>query len=156
MSIVALKRLSQEKYFSKVSSGNFSLNGNVHKHSYQGNVNLIESKEKICCNNHSNAIKNTTLSTSSYHAKILKCNPCSVLVDNNKSGLIYNKILNDDLEILLKDLNKNILSSTELELSQLLLVRIFIQNEMFLNANYYIDKFKDNLLLSEYLRSGKL
>jgi hypothetical protein len=87
---------------------------------------------------------------------LLKCNPCSVLVDNNKSGLIYNKILNDDLEILLKDLNKNILSSTELELSQLLLVRIFIQNEMFLNANYYIDKFKDNLLLSEYLRSGKL
>jgi hypothetical protein len=87
MSIVALKRLSQEKYFSKVSSGNFSLNGNVHKHSYQGNVNLIESKEKICCNNHSNAIKNTTLSTSSYHAKILKCNPCKE-PNQQKSPLI--------------------------------------------------------------------
>jgi hypothetical protein len=76
MSIVALKRISQEKYFSKVSKGNFSLNGNVHKHNYQGNVNLIESKEKICCENHNNTVKKTTLSTSSYHAKIFKCNPC--------------------------------------------------------------------------------
>jgi len=76
MSIVALKRISQEKYFNKVSKGNFSLNGNVHKHHYQGNVNLIESKEKICCENHNNTVKKTTLSTSSYHAKIFKCTPC--------------------------------------------------------------------------------
>ena len=87
MSIVALKRISQEKYFNKVSSGNFSLNGNVHKHSYQGNVNLIESKENICCDNHSNTIKNTTLSTSSYHAKIFKCHPCKE-VTQQKSPLI--------------------------------------------------------------------
>jgi hypothetical protein len=87
MSIVALKRISQEKYFNKVSKGNFSLNGNVHKHSYQGNVNLIESKEKICCDNHNNTVKKTTLSTSSYHAKIFKCNPCKE-VTQQKSQVI--------------------------------------------------------------------
>lgn len=85
-----------------------------------------------------------------------KCNPCRVLVDDNNSGLIKNKILNEDLEILLKDLNENILSNENLELSQLLLVRIFIQNEMFLNANYYIDLYKNNLLISEYLMSMRL
>ena len=76
MSIVALKRRAEEKYFNKISNGGFSLNGNNNRHHYQGNVNLIESKEKLCVKNFNRDIKTSTLTTSGYHSKIFKCHPC--------------------------------------------------------------------------------
>ena len=76
MSLVALKRRAEEKYFNKISQGGFSLNGNNNRHHYQGNVNLIESKEKLCVKNYDRSIKTSTLTTAGYHSKIFKCHPC--------------------------------------------------------------------------------
>ena len=83
------------------------------------------------------------------------CNPCSVIIDNNNTGLIYAKTLDDNLERSLKDLDNNIASNIYPELSELLKVRLFIQNELYFNANYYIDLYDDNSMISEYLTSTR-
>jgi len=109
MSLVALKRSSQEKYFNKVSKGNFSLNGNVRNHSYQGNVNLIESKEKNKCDSPSDIVNRTTLSTSAYHAKIFKCAPCKEVTQQQSQFMCgsthsYNTTTSSDRTKIIKDI----------------------------------------------------
>ena len=79
------------------------------------------------------------------------CTPCNVNIDNNKRGLIESVILNNEDKILLEFLFSNIDSEIDVEFSQFCIIRIFIDRELFINANYYLDKFDNNKLIKDYL-----
>lgn len=79
------------------------------------------------------------------------CTPCNVNIDNNKRGLIESVILNNEDKILLEFLFSNIDAEVDIELSQFCIIRILIDNDLFMNANYYLDKFEDNTLIKDYV-----
>jgi hypothetical protein len=79
------------------------------------------------------------------------CNPCHVKVDNEERGLIEAVLLSIEEKILLESLFLNIDTKVDVEISQFYIIRIFIDRELFINANYYLDKFEDNKLIKDYL-----
>lgn len=79
------------------------------------------------------------------------CNPCHVKVDNEERGLIEAVLLINEDKILLESLFSNIDSEVNVEISQFCIVRLLIANDLFINANYYIDEFSDNKLIEDYL-----
>jgi hypothetical protein len=84
------------------------------------------------------------------------CKPCTVKVDNQERGLIEVVLINNDDQVFLESLFFNIDSEVNVEISQFCIIRIFINNNLFINANYYIDKFADNKLIEDYLIDIKL
>ena len=84
------------------------------------------------------------------------CNPCKVSVDNEERGLIESVILHNNDKILLEFLFSNIDSEIDIEFSQFCVIRILIANDLFINANYYIDEFSDNKLIEDYLKDIQL
>jgi len=79
------------------------------------------------------------------------CNPCHVKVDNEERGLIEAVLLSNDDKIVLESLFSNIDSEIDIEISQFCIIRLLIANDLFINANYYIDEFSDNKLIEDYL-----
>ena len=79
------------------------------------------------------------------------CKPCIVKVDNQERGLIDAILINNDDQIFLESLFSNIDSEVNVEISQFCIIRIFINNNLFINANYYLDEFSDNKLIEDYL-----
>ena len=79
------------------------------------------------------------------------CNPCNLLVDGVKGGVIESVQLAKDEERFLNFLFKNLDSGFDNELSQLCIIKLLISNELYMNANYFIDKFSDNKLIDNYL-----
>lgn len=134
-------------------------NNNIHLNYYSkikwnGSKIEITFKNKLVFVNKSS--KNSSYIFDANNIDLLHvCNPCSVLIDNNYVSLIYTKTLEKDLEKTLQFLDSNITLDIYPELSELLKVRIFIQNELYFNANYYIDLYEDNLMISEYLKSTR-
>ena len=47
------------------------------------------------------------------------------------------------------------INSNDIEISQFCIARLLIDNDLFINANYYIDKFSDKLI-KEYIVSLNL
>ena len=84
------------------------------------------------------------------------CVPCSVRVDNEFRGLIEIISQEKHFEHMLESLFLNINSNNDIEISQFCIVRLLIDNDLFINANYYIDKFSDNKLIKEYIVSLNL
>jgi hypothetical protein len=84
------------------------------------------------------------------------CIPCKVSVDNKERGLIESVILHNNDKILLEFLFSNIDSEIDIEFSQFCVIRILIANDLFINANYYIDEFSDNKLIEDYLKDIQL
>lgn len=84
------------------------------------------------------------------------CIPCKVSVDNEERGLIESVILHNNDKILLEFLFSNIDSEIDIEFSQFCVIRILIANDLFINANYYIDEFSDNKLIEDYLKDIQL
>jgi hypothetical protein len=78
------------------------------------------------------------------------CNPCHVKVDNEERGFIAAVLLSNEDKILLESLFSNIDNEVDIEISQFCVIRLFITNDLFINANYYIDKFSDNKLIKDY------
>ena len=79
------------------------------------------------------------------------CNPCHVKVDNEERGLIEAVLLSNEDKILLESLFSNIDTEVDIEISQFCIIRLLIANDLFINANYYIDEFSDNKLIEDYL-----
>jgi len=79
------------------------------------------------------------------------CNPCHVKVDNEERGLIEAVLLINKDKILLESLFSNIDAEVDVEISQFCIIRLLIANDLFINANYYIDEFSDNKLIEDYL-----
>ena len=84
------------------------------------------------------------------------CTPCNVKVDNEERGLIEAVLLSNEDKILLESLFLNIDTKVDVEISQFCIIRILIANDLFMNANYYIDKFEDNKLIKDYLMDIQL
>ena len=84
------------------------------------------------------------------------CNPCHLKVDNEERGLIEAVLLSNEDKILLESLFSNIDAELDIEISQFCIIRLLIANELFINANYYIDEFSDNKLIEDYLIDMKL
>ena len=84
------------------------------------------------------------------------CNPCHVKVDNEERGLIEAVLLSNEDKILLESLFSNIDTEVDIEISQFCIIRLLIANDLFINANYYIDEFSHNKLIEDYLMDIKL
>ena len=79
------------------------------------------------------------------------CKPCALSVDGIDGGNIDVLILKKEEEVFLESLFSNIDSGKDVELSQFCIIQLLISNELYMNANYFRDKFSDNKLIKNYL-----
>jgi len=105
---------------------------------FQGKTIMVKTKEEL---NYFNIDKHV----------LSNCNPCHVKVDNEERGFIDAVLLNNEDEILLESLFSNIDTEVDIEISQFCIIRLLIANDLFMNANYYLDEFSDNKLIEDYL-----
>ena len=83
---------------------------------------------------------------------LIGCKPCYVKIDNEERGLIESVQLNNEYEKLLAYLFSNIDIGVDVEFSQFCIIRLLITQDLFMNANYYLDEFSDNKLIHDYLK----
>tara|TARA_B110000238_G_scaffold160508_1_gene174238 strand:+ start:1551 stop:2375 length:825 start_codon:yes stop_codon:yes gene_type:complete len=79
------------------------------------------------------------------------CKPCTLSVDDIDGGNIDVLVLKKEEEVFLESLFLNIDSGNDVELSQFCVIQLLISNELYMNANYFRDKFSDNKLIKNYL-----
>lgn len=107
----------------------------------------IESNDDFLIEMTEKDIDNTTINQNIFD----DCKPCDVIIDDEKRGIIQTAKIDDQDVMFLKSLFDNLKNDKEVEISQFCIVGILIANELYLNANYYIEQFEGNQLLKQQL-----